>query len=234
MVNSSNNVFVFNLTNYGDGAATDLYLLPMFSGVSTFNNTLHVPVVSPGAHYSESFYLNNFSMPGSYVEYFLANYSQGAETFTTFFPCILAVNRSSRSVIRIFSINQSKGTLHVLLLNYYNGTINATVHVQVPSSFAALSPNSSVTIGPLTQKTVSFNITVPEYTSASFPIGVAVSYTDNGVHYATMAQISMVFGGPASSDLKLTTIAIAVVIAILLLLIALSILKKRQHSKINR
>ena len=236
-VNAANNVFVFNLTNYGNGTATDLYLAPLLSGVSTSNSVVLLPVISPGAHYSESFYLYNFSMPGSYAEYFIANYTQGTETFTTIFPCILDVNKSSRSIVQVSSINQSKGTLNVLLVNYYNGTINATVHVQAPSSFAILEPDSSFALGPLSQKRLLFNITTPEYASASFPISVAVSYTSNGVHYAAIAQTSVVFGGTGAlgaSGLQLTTIAIVAVIVILLMLIAVSAVRKHVHAEPKR
>jgi hypothetical protein len=231
IVNTAHNAFVFNITNYGNGTATDLYLTPVLSGASTLNGVVLLPVVAPEAHYSESFYLYNFSMPGSYVEYFLANYTQGAEVFSTFFPCMLDVNQSSQSLVYIVTINQSKGTLNIVLFNYYNGTINATVHVQAPSSFEVPDPNASVVVGPRTQKSISFNISMPEYASASFPISVALAYESDGVHYATIAQTSVVFGGVGASGPKLTTIATGAVIVVLLLLIVASAIKKRRLAK---
>jgi hypothetical protein len=233
IVNTAHNAFVFNITNYGNGTATDLYLTPVLSGASTLNGVVLLPVVAPEAHYSESFYLYNFSMPGSYVEYFIADYTQGSSEFTTFFPCMLDVNQSSQSLVRIFAINQSRGKLNVRLLNYYGGAINAIVHVQVPSSFVVQGPNESMELGPQSQKNLSFNISTPEYTGASFPISVDVAYARSGVHYATMAQTFLVFGAAPSSSLNITIIAIAAVIAALLLLIVISAVKKRPRAVQN-
>jgi hypothetical protein len=230
VVDSAHNAFVFNLTNYGNGTATDLYLTPVLSGASTFNGIMLLPVVAPGAHYSESFYLYNFSMPGTYAEYFLASYTQGSEVFTTFFPCLLNVNQSSQGLVRIVTMNQSGGALSVVLFNYYNITVNTTVHVQAPPSFAVPEPNAIAAVGPRMQKSLSFNIGIPEYASASFPVSVAIAYASGGVHYATIAQTSVVFGGAGASSLKLTTISIAAVITVLLLLIAASAIKKRRRS----
>ena len=229
----AHNVFVFNLTNSGDGTAANFYLTPMLSGVSTSNSAILLPVIAPGSRYSESFYLYNFSMPGSYVEYFIADYTQGSSEFTTFFPCMLDVNQSSQSLVRIFAINQSRGKLNVRLLNYYGGAINAIVHVQVPSSFVVQGPNESMELGPQSQKNLSFNISTPEYTGASFPISVDVAYARSGVHYATMAQTFLVFGAAPSSSLNITIIAIAAVIAALLLLIVISAVKKRPRAVQN-
>lgn len=230
-VSPAHNVFVFNLTNSGDGAASNFYLIPELSGASTFNSFMLLPVIAPGSQYSESFYLYNFSMPGSYIEYFLANYTQDSENFSTFFQCALYVNRSSQSAVRITAINQSKGAVNVLLFNYNNMTINATVHVQAPASFALSDPNASVVMGPHDKKSLSFNVSIPKYSAAAFPIGVAVAYVSNGVHYATIAQTAISFDSVrTSSGLKFTTIIMAAVIAALLFLIVVSVVKKRGHA----
>ncbi len=227
IVSSVQNVLVFNLTNSGNGTATNLYLYPVLSGASTFNNVVQLPVIAPGAQYSENFYLRNFSLPGSYVEYFIANYTQGAANFSTFFTCMMSVNHSAPGPIHILYVNRSNGAFDVILLNYFGTTINATMHVQVPSSFSVNSSYSNVVIGPYMQKAVSFNITLPKYTEASFPVAVDVSYESNGEHYATNAEMYFLFGGSSHNGFDLAIIAMAAVVIILMLLIIFSVLKKR-------
>ncbi len=234
LLDAAHNSFTFNLTNSGNGTAMDFELVPVLSGMSSYNSMLAIPVVAPGGNYSLRFYAGNFSMPGGYAEYLLASYSQGSDVFTTFFPCLLYANQVSQSMIRVSAVNQSGGVLSVTLLNNdVHNAINATVHVQAPLSFSVPEPNSSVTVAPYSQRTLHFNVSVPQLTSASFPIGVSVSYASSGVHYATIAQTVVSFGSGSKTAAGpgIAAISIAVVVVAILLLIAASVIKRRGAGK---
>lgn len=233
VLDASHNVFTFNLTNSGNGTATNFYLAPVLSGMSTYNSLVTIPVVGPGSSTTFSFYTSNFSMPGGYADYLLASYSQGSQTFTTFFPCLLYVGQVTQSAVQVTSVLQSGSTLNVTLMNFNTAAINASVRVLAPPSFAVPEPNASVSLGPHQQKSLSFNVTPPALTGATFPIGVSASYSLDGLHYATISQTIAALGSVSGSSAGISAIdvALAAAIIVIVLLLAVSIVKKRKRKE---
>lgn len=239
VVNSTNNFVIFNLTNSGNGTATEFLLVPVLQGASSPNASMSIPLVAPGKTYTEKIYLDNFSIPGTYVERFVARYSQGTSTFETLFPCLVAIDQNAQSIIGITALSQSKsGTnITVNLSNIANYQINSQIALYAPPSFSIQNPVRNVTVKPSSTANASFGISLPQFTDSSFPVTVSVSYIMDGVHYATLAVTTISFGGGSagtSSALggNLILYGIIIVVVIIIALIAFSLIKKggKTHS----
>src|ERR1700733_1000124 len=75
IINQTNNYIQFNITNSGNGTATNLIIEPVVSGASLVNSTpITIPLVAPNGAYPQKIYLDNFTIPGSYVEQFIVKY----------------------------------------------------------------------------------------------------------------------------------------------------------------
>jgi uncharacterized membrane protein len=81
---------------------------------------------------------------------------------------------------------------------------------------------------------MSFKVTTPAYTGASFPIAVDISYTYDGIHYAKIAESSITFGGAKTYGFSLSLLVIGAVVILLLLLIIVSVVKKRTASRAGK
>ena len=231
-INQSSNYLLFNITNSGNGAATDLILSPRLEGATTPNSTAVIPMVSPGGSYTVKFYLYNFTLPGSYVEYINATYSQGASTFVTIFPCLVGIDNNAQSVLQILSMNSTSSKLGFTILNPAGYPIQANVTVRAPSGFGVEPAEVPVLLNPQDRATVRSNVSAPKYTDASFPIVVAVSYVKDGMHYASLGVVPFSFASASASSsafTSLTTMVVIAAMAIILLLIALSVLERRRR-----
>jgi hypothetical protein len=232
LVNQTNNYIIFNLTNSGNGSATNFVLEPILQGASTQNKSITIPVVAPSGSYSEKIYLSNFTLPGSYVERFVASYSQGSSTFITLFPCLVDINQQAQSLLGITNIGKASGSIYANISNIADYPINAQVVAYAPPAFTVKSPSQNVTIKQYSLTNVSFAYTAPAYTNAEFPITVAVSYVLDNVHYAALSVTTISFGGGTSTGGlggNTVLIGIGIVIAIMLILIVISIVKKPKH-----
>lgn len=237
-INQTNNYILFNITNSGNGTATNMVLEPIIQGASTANSGLSIPLVAPSGSYSEKVYLSNFSVPGSYVERFIASYSQGSSTFITIFPCLANIGQQAQSLLGITSIGRSSNKILVNISNIADYQIGAQVAAYAPPEFNISPQTKNVTIKQYSLTNASFAFTAPSYTNAEFPVAIAVSYTKNGVHYASLGVTTISFGNGQSAQLlnlggNLILVAIGVVIAIILILIILSVSINRKKKRIS-
>ena len=232
-INQTHNYITFNLTNSGNGSATDMVIEPVIQGASALNSTISIPLVAPGTAYDERIYLQNFTMPGSYVEKFVARYSQGSSTFITLFPCPITIGQSAPSLVGILGFNYNNNNLQVNLSNMADYPINAQVSVYASPSFTIFNSTQNLTLKKYTLANVSFGVATPKYTDAEFPVAVVVSYVRNNLHYSALGVYTITFGsghGLLYSILEgnLLLFAIAGLIIIIVILIVISILKKKK------
>ena len=231
VINQSSNYMLFNLSNSGNGVATNLVLVPQFEGATTSNSTFTIPLVAPGSNYSARFYLYNFTEPGSYAEYIWASYSQGSSTFVTVFPCLADIMENAQSLLRITSMNRTGSRLSVDVVNLAQYPIETNVVVQAPPTFGVTPKEVPLRVSSNGQSAAVFNLSVPNYTSAQFPVVAAVSYSNSGVHYATFGFYVVNFAASAatSSGMPSTvTIGAVAAITILIILIAVSFVRERK------
>lgn len=237
IINQTNNYIQFNLSNSGNGTATNLILAPVIQGASTSNSSILIPIVAPGGSYSSKIYLSNFTIPGSYVERFVARYSQATSTFITIFPCLVNIGQSAPSLLGITTVGKRGGNIYVNISNIASYQIGSQVTVYAPPSFTFTPTTRNVTINQYSFSNISFGVSTPQYTNAVFPIVVALSYVRNNVHYATLAVTTITFGSGTNSLLStigqnLILWIVAVIIAIIIILIIASVLinKRRRPS----
>jgi hypothetical protein len=238
LINQTNDYITFNLINSGNGTATNLLIEPEIYGASTQNSLLSIPIVAPGATYSNNVYLSNFTIPGSYVERFDTTYSQGASTFVTLFPCLVDIEKSAQSLIQIKNLSRKGSNITVNISSVAANPIDAQISVYAPPSFTVENPIKNTTIGGHSYSLESFGVSTPQYTNAEFPIVVTVSYISNGTHYATLGVTTISFGGTGGSAVSgsgnFLLIGIVAIIIIILILILISVLvNRRKHKKIS-
>jgi len=240
LVNSTDNYMTLNITNSGNGTATNLLIEPSLQGATT-NTSILLPIVAPSSTYLEKIYFQNFTKPGSYVENFVTRYSQGSSTFITFFPCLVNINQNAPSAIGITSLALKNKLIRVNISNIADYPITAQISVYTPPSFTVLNSTKNITVNKDSNSNVSFSISTPQYTNAQFPIAVAVSYVNSNVHYSSLAVSSISFGGGTGSISSILEgngilFVILAIIIIIIVLIIFSILKNRkdEHNKGNQ
>jgi hypothetical protein len=233
IINKTSNYIQFNITNSGNGTATDLLIEPLIAGASTTNTSMLLPLVAPGGMYGEKIYLSNFSVPGSYVERFITRYSQGTSQFVTIFPCIANIGQQAPSLLAIAASQKGSGTIAVNVSNIANYSIDSQVSVYAPPEFTVSPQQKNVTVAQYGVTDVSFSYTAPKYTDAEFPMAVAASYVKNGVHYASLSVIVVKFGSGGTSsapDDWMVFAAAAAAVLIIMMLIVYSVIANR-HKK---
>lgn len=237
IINQTNNYIQFNLTNSGNGTATNLLIAPTIEGASTASSSFLIPLVVPGGTYSERIYLSNFTMPGSYVERFVTRYAQGTSTFITLFPCLVTMGRPAPSLLGIKGLNKTNrgSNITVNISSIAGSPINAQVSLFAPPDFVIENPVRNVTINGYSYALESFGVSTPQYNNAEFPIVAAVSYISDNTHYATLGITTINFGeaSPLLSGLggSIVLILIIAVIIIILILLVLSVVLKRRRQK---
>ena len=197
IISDKNNYMQFNLTNSGDGAATNLVITPVIEGAIPNNTTISIPLVKPNTTYGERIYLWNFTAQGSYVERFLVRYSQGTNIFTTVYPCLATFFQGAQSQLVITGLSRNTSRVMVNVSNVANYQINAVATVYAPSSFNVTPPERNFTVGPHQIKAVTFDVVPPAYTNAEFPVTVGISYMRSNLHYATLAITTVTFPNSA-------------------------------------
>lgn len=232
LINQTNNYMKFNLTNSGNGTATNLLLEPVISGASAINTSILIPLVAPGGIYVEKVYLSNFSTPGSYVERFIARYSQGSSNFVTIFPCLANINVNARSLLSITGINRKSNIVRVNLTNIADYPIKAQVAIYAPPAFTLNNSIQNITLKPYSLSNFSFEVATPQYTNAEFPVAISVSYLSNSLHYSTLAVTTIQFGNNTSLAQSIVNgngllFIVGAIIFVILFLIILSIVLKR-------
>jgi hypothetical protein len=237
VVDQPNNYILFNLTNSGNGTATNLVITPLIDGAAPNNTTITLPFVAPGSTYSEHIYVWNFTTAGSYVERFLVRYNQGTNVFTTVFPCLADFLQGAQSMLAITRLGESGNNAQINISNIANYSINSQITVYAPPSFVVVPPSKNVTINGNGRATASFVINPPAFTNAEFPVAIGVSYIKDGVHYATLAITTITFAGtPSISKLPqlgstLLVILLIAAILIIIILIIISIIMNRRKKR---
>jgi len=229
-LSQSSNYISFNITNSGTDPALNMLITPNFTGFSTYNKSETIPVLGPAQTVSRYFYIYNFSYPGTYAEAFTAKYGQGGSTFYAVFPCPVSIGRSSQAGAAITSVKQgSGGTLNVTVSNPYSISVDAVLDVIAPPTISMTPKSRSVVLAPGSQQNFSFSFMAPT-AGQSLTTAVALSYLQNGTHYASLMDYVIVGSGSQApqagggSD-QTVIVGIAAVIAIILILIVLSIKK---------
>jgi len=236
LINQTNNYLQFNLTNSGNGTASNLVIEPVIDGASPTNATISLSLVAPGTTYPEKVYLNNFGIPGSYVERFVVSYSQGSASYITIFPCLVDIGQSAQSLLGITSITKSGNHISANISNIADYPITANVVVFSPPSFSISQPFKNVTVNQYSLTNVSFSFGSPKYTNAQFPIVIAVSYLKDGVHYATLGVATITFGSGSGSQIlslgnNLILIVVGIVVIVILALIIFSAVRNKGGRK---
>lgn len=240
VLNQTNNYIQFNITNSGNGTATDMLIEPVLTGASpanATNATIEIPLVAPGGNYPTRFFVDNFSnVSGSYVERFIVRYAQGSSTFTTLFPCLISIGRSAHSLLAVTTVGKLNNNVYVNVSSIATFPIDAEVDVYAPSEFSVAQPTRNITIEQQSDYNVTFPISTPAFTNSEFPIAVAVSYVSDNVHYSTLAITTVDFGAGPNSLLKQVTgkfveYSLAAAIIMVVMLILLSIIMNRKKKK---
>lgn len=228
IVNQSENYVIFNLSNTGNGDASDFVLYPQIAGTNAvLNSSSALPTVVHDRKYSTQIYFYNLSTPGTYAAPMFASYSQPGGSFSTVFICLISIDNSTQSQLTA-QLRQSGGDLNVEVLSNASYPADAKVEVIAPPEFNVSNPNASLQLAPHSSKNLSFGIAASNIANASFPIYAVVSYSYQGMHYASVGSTLATFRplAPTSSSIG---IIMAGVIAVLAALIVLSLVRRRSR-----
>jgi hypothetical protein len=156
----------------------------------------------------------------------------------TLFPCLVRINQNAQSIIAITNITTSKNgdNLSVRISNIEDYPINAQLSIYAPPDFTIANASRNITLKAYSSTNTSFMLSTPQYTNSEFPIIAAASYVSNNVHYATLAETTISFGGAAGSSPSTLTdnlllFGIVALIIIIIILIVLSVIMKKGKRK---
>ncbi|MDE1856626.1 MAG: hypothetical protein KGH98_00915 [Candidatus Micrarchaeota archaeon] len=231
LINATDNVLVFNLSNSGDGIATNLVLLPTVYGAAVQNATVSLDHIFPGNSTTTRLKLYNFTMPGSYIDYFNLQYSQGSSTFYAVFPCLVYMSSRATSLVSVASINRTGDTLQATLVSLSSNPVDVNVSIVSPPEFTVSPKHVNVTVQPETPTKVYFNISNPLVSGSGFSTAVVTSYVSGGTHYSSMHTYVVSLASqatPAQSGGSTLLYFMAAIAAVILVLIALSIIRGRK------
>jgi hypothetical protein len=225
LINSSRSYITFNITNTGNGTASDLQLNAVFPGIDAHNTTQIIPTVAPDTNYYKDFYLDKLIGEGSYAVNINATYVQSGSNYATVFPCIIYIGSLSGGPL-LESVSVTGHIMNVTIRNTAAQSIEAQVTAVVPPSFSVKNATKAVTIAPDGKASVTFDVVTPNYNDASFPLIGELSYEANSTHYAQMASAALVFGSPVTTTggggIGLVTLVLIIIIVVILVLIAVS------------
>ena len=232
VINQTRNYIILNISNTGDGPAQSLLLTPMIYGAQSLNGSASITQLLPSATNSTKFYLQNFSTPGSYFEYFRVGYQQSGDMFTTIFPCYayLFQRTQSLAVIRNITIDNTKDgyVLNASLENTAQYPINAILMVAAPPAFAVNYSSRSIYLSPDSALNYDISFSPPTGFNASYPLSLALSYTYNNLHYAYyLTKIVRISSKSIGNGNSLLLWVIAAIIGALIVLICYSIIRQR-------
>lgn len=237
IINTTAGTVLFNLSNSGNGAATGMSIQPSGQGMMQ-SNALFIQTLAPGSSYLGRFLINATGMHGSYAENFAVAYSQDSSSFSTFFPCTVYVGTAPESAVFANTVYYGR-TLRSDIMSGYNGTLNLSVLAVLPYGFYTKMPVRNVTLVPYGSANITFNMTLPGYSSASLPAALEVSYSAGGTHYAYISTVEIGLAQSAATgaqqgaktSIGLPNIAFLAAVAAVIFLIAASILMKRRKPR---
>lgn len=232
IINTTSRYTTFSLSNSGDGPAQQLAIISHINGAQTPNTSISFAQLQPNATNSASFYLENFSLPGSYLEYYTVEYQQSGSTFITVFPCYVSFFQKTQSLIASTKVNVTRSgqsyRADIALLNLGQYPVDANVSVIAPPTFSISGNNTSAHIGAGSSSTYEFSATPPTGFNATYPVSLALSYTHNDLHYAYF--VTATISASDSSTNKSSNPTLWLVVAIIVLLVALicySLIRKK-------
>lgn len=234
LINSSRSYITFNITNTGNGTASDLLVSAVFPGIDAHNQTQVIPTVAPNTNYARYFHLDKLIGQGSYAVNINATYVQSGSNYATVFPCIIYIGSLSGGPL-LETVTVKGDRMNVSITNTAPQTIEAQVTAVVPPSFSVKNATKAVTITPDGRASVTFDVVTPNYNDASFPLIGELSYEANSTHYAQMASAALVFGSPVtttSGGIGFVTLILIIIIVVILVLIAVSFyLRMNAHKR---
>ncbi len=243
VINSTHSYITFNVTNNGNGTASDLQVYATFPGINTGNATYPgitagnavaiIPNVEPGMTYSREFYLSKLVGRGSFAVNINATYAQAGSNYATVFPCIVYIGSLVGGPLQE-SVSISGNKMSVNVTNSAPQSLKAQVYAVVPPSFSVKNATMPITVVANGRAGLSFDIVSPTYTDASFPVIGELSYEYNGTHYAQMASAALVFGHGGSAKVAggmglVGWILVVIIVVILVWIIASLLLKRRKE-----
>ena len=233
---SSNYIF-FNISNSGTDPALNMLITPNFTGFSTYNSFETINVLGPTQMITKDFYIYNLSYPGTYIEAFLAKYDQGSSTFYAVFPCPVSIGNGTVPKAVISSITGvSSGTLKVNVSNTGNRTISAIISVVAPPTLSLSPASAAVLLQPGSEQSLSFSFVQPP-SGQSFTTAFALSYTEDGQHFASIMDYIVENGNSAPSPQQggstdsIVIDGFVALIAFILILITLSLRRSAKRVK---
>ncbi len=233
IINSSNSYIAFNVTNTGNGAASDLTMSISFQGLSAANSTQVIALVSPNSSYTRKFPLSNVIGLGSYAVNVNATYVQSGSTYGTVFPCIVHIGSlAGGPLVAVASVKGNR--LYLNVTNNAQQEIQANVVAVVPPGFKVANSTEVVNVPSNGKADVYFDVASPSYTDASFPLTGELSYEYQGYHYAQIASAAIVFGssgtggGSGILGIGIVGLALIAIVVVILALIVLSVIFRRK------
>jgi hypothetical protein len=233
VINQSRSYITFNVTNSGDGTASDMRISATFPGISAANSTIVIPSIGPNSSYSERFHLSNLVGFGSYAVNINATYVQSGSNYATVFPCIIYIGTLTGGPL-FESVSVKGDRMSVNITNTEPQSFEAQVTAVVPPSFTVVNSTKAITVGADGHAGLYFDLVSPKYTDATFPVIGELSYEYNGTHYAQMASAALVFGSGASPSnsgggFGIVGLILAVIIVAIVALIVVSLIVGRRR-----
>ena len=229
VISAPNGYLAFNLSNTGNGTASDLLVQP--SGAGLRQNASVINTIPPDSRDSITFPVNSVNEPGSYAVNLGVTYDQQGTTFSTVFPCIVNIGTASASAV-FEHVNYSNRTVFAKLMSESNSTLNLTATAVLPSGFYTPGSQRHMLLAPYGSANLSFNLTLPSHESATLPAAVELAYSLGGVHYAYLSTVLISLSGPTASGhghgIGFVNAVFAIVIAVLSCLIVASIIVRRR------
>ncbi len=234
VINSSRSYITFNVTNTGNGTASDLLISASFPGITTINATQVIPTVAPGVKYSKEFPLTHLIGQGSYAVNINATYVQGGSNYATVFPCIIYIGSLSGGPL-IERVSVTGNRMYVNVTNTAPQSIEAQVTAVVPPEFTVKNSTKALTIAADGKASTYFDIITPSFSDASFPVIGELSYEYNNNHYAQMANGALTFGAQVATTsgggLGPVLWALVIIVIIVLVLIVISLILRFRRPK---
>jgi hypothetical protein len=188
LVNGTTDYMTFELSNVGNGIATNLIVTSELSGASTFNPVQNISSINSDKSAALNFFLYNFSLPGSYAEGFVVQYTQSGVTQFAVFPCILNVSQQTIIEVYLAGTSFSNGEFTATMFNIGEMPINANVSVLAPPGFQVSPKIHRINIQPGLSEDANFNVLFPQnalLVNGSYPLAIMFSYVRSNIHYAS-------------------------------------------------
>ena len=178
--------------------------------------------------------LLNVTERGTYAGYIDVAYQQGTQWFTAVFPCFFSFGNSTpRRIYLTPTVTDEGGGKFLVDVSVFNGgasEVEANVSLILPPTFDnASGRHQTISLNPDAQRNLSFVISMPAGSVASYTAAVAASFSEGGLGYASLKNF--VISPLKSQQTNFGTIALiaslVAVSALLVRFVYVSIKRKR-------